>query len=918
MEKFHSKVNLIIALSVLALVFSIYTYMLSPSISFWDCGEYVAAGSSLGVPHPPGNPLYIMLARTSTVLLQFIADPAYRINLLTPIFGSFTAMFIYLSIIRILIGFMGIPDTLWKRLTLYIPGIVGSLFAMFSNTLLFSAVEAEVNMPLLLPIMLSTWLALVWAQSKDPKRDRLLLLIAYISFLGIGIHMYSMITLLPIYIFVMITDRSKLQDWRLWATSIAMSLVMYDVSLFLYISTSVVFVTLFISFFKGKNKAKWRFCFQVAALAILGFSSHLYIPIRSNLNPTIDENHPATLQSFKDYLDRKQYGSESMISRMMWRRGSFENQFGIEGHMGFGGFFATQFFHFSLDDTQTNWFAKGAAPGYGKLAVYSLPVLFMLLGWFGLLKRSRNIAILIIILTLINTVAMVLYMNFADGTKAEKRDYIEWEQSGKQGPMPTVQREVRVRDYFYITGFMYYGMCVGLSSGLFLFVLYTNRRKFLSTCVAPIATVLFAVSPALPMTQNIPINNRHGDMIPYDYAYNLLMSIEPGGILFTNGDNDTFPLWALQEAFSIRKDIRIVNLSLLNTDWYILQLKNNEPKIALSLTDAEIKNLNHMYNPFKTPTSYPLPGANITVMLPDRQHLPLLQIQHQMILRIVDDNKWVKPVYFANTVSDDNFLGMDPYLSMQGFAYRIMPEAVSEDKQFDIEKTENLIDNVYKFRGLDTWRAHHDETTENLISNYSALFLKIGLSAHGNITRRNAQISSLKDELSGSPAYTSIDSTIRALEQNNKEEFDRAMRRLDQLSKMIPWDWRTYMVRQELYASMGNADEAEKEIIEAVEKYPDELELLQLQAQLLIDNKKFSKALPVLKKLTKIDSNPSYAFYALSRAYQNLGFFDSAKTALLDLKKLHPTEPQVDQLIKQNEIFMSQNKSATQKIPSNP
>ena len=918
MEKSHSKVNLIIALSVLTLVFIIYTYMLSPSISFWDCGEYVAAGSSLGIPHPPGNPLYIMLARTSTVLFHFISDPAYRINLLTPIFGSFTAMFIYLSIIRILIGFMGIPDTLWKKLTIYIPGIVGSLFAMFSNTLLFSAVEAEVNMPLLLPIMLSTWLALVWAQSKDPKRDRLLLLIAYISFLGIGIHMYSMITLLPIFIFVIISDRSKLSDWRLWATGIAMSLVMYDISLFIYIGTAVVFATLFISLLKKKNKAKWRFCFQVAALAFLGFSSHLYIPIRSNLNPSIDENHPATLQSFKDYLDRKQYGSESMISRMMWRRGSWENQFGIEGHMGFGGFLATQFFHFSLDDTQTSWFSKGAAPGYGKLFVYSLPVLFMLLGWFGLLKRSRNIAILIISLTLMNTVAMVLYMNFADGTKSEKRNYIEWEKSGKQGPMPTVQREVRVRDYFYITGFMYYGMCIGLSSGLFLYVLYTNRRKFLSTCVAPIATVLFAVSPALPMTQNIPINNRHGDMIPHDYAYNLLMSVEPGGILFTNGDNDTFPLWALQEAFGIRKDVRIVNLSLLNTDWYILQLKNNEPKITLSLTDAEIKNLNHMYNPFKAPTSYPLPGANITATLPDRQNLPLLQIQHQMILHIVNDNKWVKPVYFANTVSDDNFLGLDSYLSMQGFAYRIMPVTVSEDKKFDIEKTEYLIDNVYKFRGLDTWRAHHDETTENLISNYSALFLKMGLSAHGNITRRNTQINKLKNELSNKPAYASIDSTIGTLEKSNKEEFDRAMKRLDQLSKMIPWDWRAYMVRQELYASIGKADEAEREIVEAIEKYPNELELLQLQAQLLLDNKQFNKALPVLKKLTKIDSDPSYAFYALSRTYQDLGYFDSAKTALLGLKKLHPTEPQVDQLIEQNEIFMNKNKSASPKVPSNP
>lgn len=909
MENLHRRANFIVAWSVFAVTFGIYFYLLAPSISFWDCGEYIAAGASLGVPHPPGNPFFVMIARVATVLLPFIKDPAFRINVLTPLCGAFTAMLIYLSIGRILIGFIGTPDTSWKRLTIYVSGIVGSLFAAFSNTLLFAAVEAEVNMPLLLPIMLSTWLTLVWSQSKDPKRDRLLLLIAYICFLGIGIHMYSMITLLPIFLFVVISDRTKLVDWRLWVTSISMGLVMYDISLFLYVGAAVVIVTLIISFFEGKNQPKWRFCFQIAALAFLGFSCHLYIPIRSNLNPSIDENHPASFQAFNDYLARKQYGSESMISRMAWRRASWSNQFGVEGHMGFGGFLATQFFHFSLDDTKVNWFAKSPSQGAVKFIVYSLPVLFMILGWLSLFKKSRKVAIFIITSVLLNTIAMVIYMNFADGTKAEKREYIQWEKAGKQGPVPVVQREVRVRDYFYITGFMYYGLCMGLSSGLFLFTLYSNRRRFLSTTLAPLATVLLVVSPALPMTQNIPMNNRHSDMIPYDYAYNLLMSCEQNGILFTNGDNDTFPLWALQEAFNFRKDVRIVNLSLLNTDWYILQLKNTEPKLNISISDDEIKKLNHMYNPFQEPTPYRLPKANITVTIPGRQQLQLLQIQHQMILHIVDANNWSKPVYFANTVSDDNFLGLDPFLTMQGFAYKIMPSAVSADKKFDVKKTEYMIDNVYKFRGLDTWRARNDETTENLVSNYSALFLKIGLSARENITKRNAEIDNLKKQLAEKPSLA-IDSTTKALQNENTKDFDYAMQRLNQCTKIIPWDWRPYMLRQELYVSAGKLNEAEKEIQQAVNKYPDNIELLRLEAQFLMDNNKAKNALPTLKKLTTIDTDPSYAFYALARAYQETGLYDSANDALMGLKKLHPNEPQVEQLISQNESLRNQQKPA--------
>jgi len=901
MNTTNNLINKILAIIVFAVTFSTYLYLASPSISFWDCGEYVATGASLGIPHPPGNPLYIMIARTATVLQPFIKDPAFRINVLTPLFGAITAMLIYLSIVRVFTGFLGTLDTTWKKFSVFIAGITGSFFAAFSNTMLFSAVEAEVNMPLLLPIILSTWLALVWAQSKNTKRDRLLLLIAYICFLGIGIHMYSMITLIPVFIFVLICDRSKRTDWRLWGTSLAMGLVMYDVSLFLYLCTAVILLTLIFSLFKSKAQSKWQFCFILALLAFLGFSVHLYIPIRSNLNPSIDENHPASFQAFKDYLDRKQYGSESMVTRMFWRRGALSNQYGVEGHMGFGGFLATQFFHLSPDDTSVKWFEKSNADGAKKLILYSLPVLFVLLGLYLLFRKSRNTAILLLLFLFLNTIAMVFYMNFSDGKRAERREYQRWEQSGKQGSMPLIQREVRVRDYFYITGFMYYGMAVGISSGLILLALYSNRRKIVSKTVAPFATILAAVSPALPMTQNIPLNNRHGDMIPYDYAYNLLMSCEKNGILFTNGDNDTFPLWALQEAFDFRKDIRIVNLSLLNTDWYIYQLKHFEPKVAITIPDDEIKKLEHMYNPFQQPSPYNLPNADIMVIIPPRNQLPLMQIQHQMVLHIVDANKWEKPIYFANTVPEDNFLGLDPHMSMQGFVYRIMQDTVATDNRFDVAKSEYLIDSVYKFRGLNTWRAQNDETTENLVSNNSAIFLKIALSMNEKIVARKTQINALQKHPPAMIDGISADTVIARLQRENDIDFNHALRRLNQCSELISWDWRSYMLRQELYTTNGMLDKAEQEVISATKKYPENVDLIRMKAQFLMDNKKFLEAIPTLKKLTIADEEPSFAYYALSRAYQEIQNFDSAGIALVELKKLHPNEPQVDQMIQQNE-----------------
>ena len=94
----------------------------------------------------------------------------------------------------------------------------------------------------------------------------------------------------------------------------------------------VAIVTLTMSSVAGPNQQKWRFCFWMSFLAIIGFSSHLIIPIRSALEPIINENHPDNWIAFKEFLQRKQYGAEDMFSRMFWRRGAWSRQFGIDGH----------------------------------------------------------------------------------------------------------------------------------------------------------------------------------------------------------------------------------------------------------------------------------------------------------------------------------------------------------------------------------------------------------------------------------------------------------------------------------------------------------------------------------------------------------------------------------------------------------
>jgi hypothetical protein len=905
----HARLNSIFALGVLLISWIAYVITVAPTVCFWDCGEYVASGASLAIPHPPGNPLFVMLARVVTIFLFFINDVGLRLNLVSTVSSAVMAMFIYLTVVRAFVGWIGVPDTGWKRIVVYVGGIVGGLFAAFGNTVWFSSVEAEVNSPLMVPIALCTWLALVWAQSKDEKRDRLLVVITYLSYLGIGIHMYCMITLGPLFLYVVLIDPEKRKDWRFWVTGLLMGVVMYDISWFIITGSIAAAASLLMSFIEAKNRRKWQLCFFIALSGLLGYSVHLYIPVRSALEPMIDENHPVVrltstppffdLQPFTNYLQRKQYGSESMVARMFWRRGSFAHQFGIEGNMGFGGFWLTQFYRFSPLDTQRSLFADGAWAGWRKLFVYLLPLFFIIFGAVFLFRKNRPVAVLLSTLLLTTTIALVFYHNFSDGTRCEKRDYEYWVKAEKQGPQPLVHREVRVRDYFYIVGFVYYGMWVGIAAGGLLFVLYTNRRKVLRTTIAPICTVLLAASPALPLSQNMPLETRRGDFVPFDYAYNLLMSCEKDGILFTNGDNDTFPLWALQEAYGIRRDVRIVNLSLLNTKWYIKQLKKLEPRVPISFTEDQIEHLDHAINPIVEPTQYTLPQAGITVSLPTRKELNAMRIQDVMVVNIVDAAKWIRPVYFAVTVSDDNLMGLGPYLQMEGVVQRVMPHRVAESAMLNLKRTLNLLDHVYRFAGLGDGSTPLNETSEKLLTNYAASFIQIALQLRKPLLDKKADIE--KVQASAVPP-AGLEEQKRAY----TDTLDMVLSKLDQCVALIPWDWRPRALRHEILVTHGRVAEAETKIREALKIEPKNDDYLRLLTQALEMQGKKKEASDLMRKMMESNIDSWENYLSAAQDYLKMGAIDSAIMVMQQFAEIHPDDQRALSVLDQLQKFKKQ------------
>jgi hypothetical protein len=209
--------------------------------------------------------------------------------------------------------------------------------------------------------------------------------------------------------------------------------------------------------------------------------------------------------------------------------------------------------------------------------------------------------------------------------------------------------------------------------------------------------------------ENYDDHDRSGRYVATDYAYNLLMSVEPNAIIFTNGDNDTFPLWYMQEVEGVRQDVRVVCLSLLNTKWYIRQMRDqwsrDSAPLPMSFTDAQISALqvvpwqpqeirlpvdlqeiaNHgeMYIPPKdigkveSPMSWKLNGR------PYNDQVNMLYVADQAALDIIVQNaraNWERPVYFANTTSRDGQLDLQPFFQAEGLAYRIVPSRSSRPR----------------------------------------------------------------------------------------------------------------------------------------------------------------------------------------------------------------------------------------------
>ncbi len=653
----------------------VFNWTKAPTISFWDCGEFVACAAILGIPHPPGSPLHVLIAHIFTKL-PIASDIAVRVNIVSVISSAFAAMIGYLIVHR-LVDYWTKDKTEWPfRIWKYVGGISGGLTLAFSRTFWSSAVEAEVYGLAMLLTLLIMYLGILWWLRPSEKRgNQYLILAAYLGILGVAVHMTVFLALPPVMLLVLLSDEEKRKDWRIWVSGLVLLLVVASLDLFLWALGIWTAATAFVVF-KNPRSSGWHVPLGLCLAAVLGFSSQLFIPIRAAQAPHINENDPDDWQSFKYFLERKQYGQTNMITRAMKRRGQLENQFGRYPRMGFWGFFEKQ---------------------YGLTKIFFLLLLVGLWGLYESWRKARSPGAMLLVTVLLGTMGLVWYMNFADGTRQDPvtgEGYLE----------------VRDRDYFWTPGFIVFALCIGLGLAAlgYRLVAWIREKNFPRPLLAaPGAVAAFAlVFPYFGYASNFSVNQRIDNYLPYDYAYNLLSSCEPGAVLFTNGDNDTFPLWALQEAYGFRRDVKNINLSLINTSWYIHQ-KKHQDSVPMSLSDEEITRIGPDFNPAT--------GRMVK------------RIQDKIIDNVLETNNWRMPVHFSVTCASDARVyrerSIDPYLVMRGMVYDVVPEGSGTGARIDIAETRRFYEEIFHFRGTGDPNVRKDENDWRIIQNYISAFM---------------------------------------------------------------------------------------------------------------------------------------------------------------------------------------------------
>jgi len=866
------------AAGVFLVTLVIYWMTVQPSVSFWDCGEFIAASYYLQVPHPPGAPFFLILGNIFSKI-PFFENVGFKINLISVFSSALAVVFLYLIAVKLINIFKSEkPKTNFDGIATYTAAAIGALSLAFSDTFWFNGVEAEVYAFSTLLVAAITYLIIRWYERADNRdSEKYILAIAYLVGLSTGVHLMSVLTIVPIVMviffrkyledeealkktgYILLThagiilvlaliwwasettttpptsDQYKDFDtkfklmfvaisalimgiyWKkvfsknsfylpiiiggiaLFATypgvvkflpslmtSIGKENIVIEIILFVLILAMLGYA---VYYTMKSNKPTLHMIFMSAIFILIGFTTFSMVIIRANQNPPMNENEPDTFPELEKYLNREQYGDFPIFKR---RFTSEPHQQGVYSNYSSDVDF---FYRYQMNHMMTRYWlwnyagregwvqddGANVAPFnfigniFGKLiavnfegkfkdSLLGIPFLIGLFGIYYHFKRDWKMASIFMVMFILLGYLTAFYQN-------------------QQQPQP------RERDYFYVGAFFVFSIWIALGvRGLVdLVQKYIKKESYGNAAVVGVLAFTFVIIPIKMLDANYHTHDRSRNWVPWDYSYNILQSTASNGILFTNGDNDTFPLWYLQDVEGVRRDIKVVNLSLLNTDWYVKQLKHNDPygvgTIKIRIPDARI-NPDDLRPTQWSPTDITIPAPragnqeefleiineyaikDTSVLNSGKMtwkmsntltfgDIKAIRVQDIMVKEIVEANNWERPIYFAVTCSDDSKIGLQDYLKMEGMTFRIVPEKRKPGSEFineEIVKAQ-LQGNTaasksfqpgFRFTGLNDPTIFFDENHTRMVQNYRNAFMR--LAVHYRSTGDNQKlISTLND-----------------------------------------------------------------------------------------------------------------------------------------------------------------------------
>ena len=488
----------------------LYVLTMAPSVSFWDCGEFITTSHGLQVGHPPGAPFYQLLAHLCTLMACSPERIAWWSNLLSAVSGGVAVMMLFWSLMILL----------RRQRRPMLGALIGAACYMVCDTAWFSAVESEVYSLSMALSATMVWAMLRWAVDEDREHaGRWILLTALLLGLSVCVHQLSLLTT-PALLLIYLTAKRK--EWRQLAKLLPIALVLF----------------------------------------VAGLTPYLIVPIRANAHPPINQGNPSTCERFQHYIARDQYDKAPLWPRR-WRHRNHDDEYSrVWSSVGGDWEYLASYQIWYMYGRYLMWNFAGRyndRQGYGTMMngqcitgipfidkpivgtsakmpdtlpheghnrYFLLPLLIGLLGMVGHRGISKRGFWMVMALFLMGGVVLNLYLNH-----------------------PCY--EPRERDYAYVLSFYAFAMWIGVGASM----LSEKTGRYLPYLLIGV--------PVLMGWQNYDDHDRSGQYTAADTAHNMLNNCDPDAILVTAGDNDTFPLWYAQQVEGFRTDVTVVNISLM-------------------------------------------------------------------------------------------------------------------------------------------------------------------------------------------------------------------------------------------------------------------------------------------------------------------------------------------------------------------